>query len=151
MFEVGFKDVYPWVWSVMLGISLTLGERRGAFLPHGTSSNAEFWLKNLVALTINLGYPSVLFALTLVRLGPMYSRNMDFWQVMGALYLAAVPLGSHHLWLALANWRGWLPDQTLTTGERVARRHTSYGYLVWAFIAVLIPTVAVLFKWRVPW
>jgi len=151
MYEVGFKDVYPWVWSVMLGVSLTLGERRGAFLPGGTKTQAEFWTKNLLAVVINVGIPCILFGLTMVRLGPEYSHDMDFWQVMGALYLAATPLGSHHLWLAIANARGWLTDQTLNVGERAARQRTSYAYVVWAVIAVIIPSFAVAFKWRIPW
>ncbi len=44
--EVGFKDIYPWVWSVMLGVALTLAERRGSFLGQGTPSGIEFWTKN---------------------------------------------------------------------------------------------------------
>jgi len=46
MYEVGFKDVYPWVWSVMLGEALTQAERRAAFKGTGTHSFLGFWVKN---------------------------------------------------------------------------------------------------------
>lgn len=151
MYEVGFKDVYPWVWSVMLGVAITLAERRGAFLPGGTKTPTEYWLKNLSAITINLGIPCVLFGLTMVRLGPEYSRNMDFWQVIGSLYLAGTPLGCQHLWLTIANRIGWLPDDTLNDGERVSRQRASYSFVVWAIVAVVIPSIAIVCKWRIPW
>jgi hypothetical protein len=49
----------------------------------------------------------------MVRLGPQYSQNMDFWQILGVLYLAGLPLGSHHLWVFLAAKQGWMPSDAL--------------------------------------
>lgn len=49
LYAVGFKDVYPWVWSVMLGVTLTLAERRGAFLPAGAQTPAQYWIKNMIS------------------------------------------------------------------------------------------------------
>ena len=93
MYEVGFKDVYPWVWSVMLGVAWTLAERRGAFL-RGSASSAtsasHAWAKPIAGVLLNVALPATVFGLTMVRLGPLYSVNMGFWQVMGALYLALV-------------------------------------------------------------
>jgi hypothetical protein len=81
MYEVGFKDIYPWVWSVVLGVALTLAERRGASHATGTRSTGEFWVENVLAVLINLVLPAIIFALTMVRVGPQYAGNMDFFQV----------------------------------------------------------------------
>ena len=75
-YVVGFKDVYPWVWSVMLGVALTLADRRGAFMSAGTRTDREFWAKNILAVLLNLVLPAVLFGLTMLRLGPLYPSNL---------------------------------------------------------------------------
>ena len=93
---VGFKDAYPWVWSVMLGVSLTLAERRRAFSKEGTRTSSQFWIKNIAAVFVNVVVPAMVFARTMIRLGPLYSLNMGFGQILGCLYLAGVPLGAHH-------------------------------------------------------
>jgi len=149
-FEVGFKDVYPWVWSVMLGVALMLAERRGAFLSVGTKAKREFWTKNILAVVINVVLPAVLFGLTLVRLGPMYSPNMDFWQILGALYLAGVPLGSHHVWQVVATYRGWMPTESLRGQEQQTLRIVSHGNMIWAVLAFGIPALATVVGWRLP-
>jgi hypothetical protein len=146
MYELGFKDVYPWVWSVMLGVAITLAERRGAFQVEGTKSTGAFWMKNAAGVLFNLALPSVLFGLTLVRLGPKYSVNMDFWQILGSLYLAGAPLGSHHVWLMVARSCGWISAQE-SEREGIQHPHSSF---VWILIAFLIPAFAPIAGWRVP-
>jgi hypothetical protein len=112
VYGVGFKDVYPWVWSVMLGVAVTIAKGREAFKSTGTQSKRDFLTKNLSAILINVLLPALLFGLTLTRLGPKYPRNMDVGQILGALYLAGTPLGSqpivapHRKMAALATFGG---------------------------------------------
>jgi len=127
LYAVGFKDVYPWVWSVMLGVALTLAERRGAFLPAGARTPTQYWTKDIVAVIVTLVVPSVVFGITMTCLGPLYSPNMDFWQILGALYLAGVPLGTLHLWLVIAMKCGWMPATTLQEQEVRAIRMIPRG------------------------
>ena len=150
-YEVGFKDVYPWVWSVMLGVALTLADKRYAFMPVGTTSSAGMWTKNFLGVLLNVVLPSAIFGLTMVRLGPKYSSNMDFWQVLGTLYLAGTPLGSHHVWLWIARHEGWLPDKFITSGEPLPRSFGMASHIAWAMVALLIPALAAIFAWRLPW
>ena len=151
VYEVGFKDVYPWVWSVMLGVALTLAERRGAFQTAGTHTVLQFWAKNASAVVLNLALPALIFGITMTRLGPLYSRNMDFWQILGALYLAGVPLGTHHVWLITARKCGWLHETDLTDRERLGRHVRPIGSILYALFAFGIPTLAALIKWRIPY
>ncbi len=146
-YMVGFKDVYPWVWSVMLGVSLTLADRRGAFQAKGARTTQRLWVKNIVAMVLNLALPGVIFGLTMTRLGPLYSQNMDFWQIVGSLYLACVPMGAHHAWRFVAERFRW---GDLTDGEARTVKISRVDHLVWILVALAIPTLAVLIKWRVP-
>ena len=148
MYEVGFKDVYPWVWSVMLGVSLALAERRGSFLPGEVTSKAEVWLKTLVALVLNVVLPSLLFALTMVNVGPKYPSNMDACQVLGSLYLASTPLGSHHLWLLVAKKRNWIQ---LAAAESSEGGVGIAGHALWAILAFAIPSAAAVLRVTLPW
>ena len=148
-YEVGFKDVYPWVWSVMLGVALTLAERRGAFQSVGTSSPSHFWAKNVLALALNLGLPVFLFGLTMIRVGPRYSPNMDFWQILGSLYLAGAPLGSHHLWLTIARRRNWLPEAAVL--DRASLDMAPRSTIVWVLVALAIPVFAAIFGLPLPY
>jgi len=150
MYEVGFKDVYPWVWSVMLGVSLMLAERRGAFQSTGAHSSRVFWLKNISAVFLNVVVPAFFFGLTMIRLGPKYSQNMNLQQILGTLYLAGAPLGSHHLWELTATKFGWVRADFLPQPERETRSVAPYGNLVWALVAFGIPAFASILGWRVP-
>ena len=134
----------------MLGVALTLAERRGAFQAVGTHSPRTFWVKNVAAVLLNLVLPVILFGLTMIRVGPRYSPNMDFWQILGTLYLAGAPLGSHHLWLVIARPRGWLPSealQALRANYEIAPR----GSIIWAMVALAIPVFAAIFGWPLPY
>lgn len=147
-YEVGFKDVYPWVWSVMLGVALMLAERRGAFQSAGTRTKQEFWTKNLSAVVINVAVPAILFGLTMVRLGPRYSPNMDFWRILGVLYLAGSPLGAHHIWMVVATKYRWVavePHEESNTLQRVPENS-----VLWAALAFGVPALAALCGWRLP-
>jgi hypothetical protein len=147
---VGFKDVYPWVWSVMLGVALTLAERRGAFQAGGTRTYSGFWIKNVAAASLNLVLPALIFGATMVRLGPRYGGNLGFWQILGALYLAGVPLGTHHLWLIFARkWR-WLLAEELSPLEQKSTEIRPFGSIAYAVLVFGIPTLTVTFRWRVP-
>ena len=150
-YEVGFKDVYPWVWSVMLGVALTLADKRNAFMPVGTRSSSEMWTKNLLSVLLTVVLPSVVFGLTMVRLGPKYSSNMDFWQVLGSLYLASTPLGSHHVWVWIARRRGWLVDTFIPSAQPLPRGFGMGSHIAWAVVALLIPASAAIFALRLPW
>jgi hypothetical protein len=147
---VGFKDVYPWVWSVMLGVALTLAERRGAFLKVGTKKTERFWAKNITAVFVNVIVPAVVFGLTMTRLGPLYSKNMDFWEILGALYLAGVPLGTLHAWQAVAGKYGWMPESALQDRELKTIKIAPLGSLIWATLAFGVPTLAAIFRVRLP-
>jgi hypothetical protein len=149
-YVVGFKDVYPWVWSVMLGVSLTLAERRGAFSNVGTRTLAQFCIKNIAAIVVNVGVPAVVFGITMTRLGPVYSSNMGFWQILGCLYLAGVPLGAHHAWLGVATRFRWMPARRLQYQERQTQRLAPLGNLIWAILVFGLPTLAAIFGWRLP-
>jgi hypothetical protein len=147
---VGFKDVYPWVWSVMLGVALTLAERRGAFQTGGVQTYFGFWLKNVAAAFLNLILPALVFGATMLHLGPRYGGDMGFWQILGALYLAGVPLGTHHLWLILARKCRWLFTEELLPMEQHSVQIRPFGSIVYVMFAFGIPTLAVLVGWRVP-
>lgn len=149
-YTVGFKDVYPWVWSVILGVALTLAERRGAFAAAGVEGKITFWKKNIAAVLINVVLPAIFFGLTMTRLGPLYSSDMDFWQILGTLYLAGLPLGTLHVWLFVALKSRWMPDDVLQSGERKAIAIARPANLLWATIAFGIPALAVIFRWRLP-
>lgn len=86
----------------------------------------------------------------MIRLGPLYSPNMDFWQIMGALYLAGVPLGTHHVWVVVATKCGWLPVWVLQKQEDQAIKMTPTGSLLQAILAFGIPSLAAILGWRVP-
>ena len=151
MYEVGFKDVYPWVWSVMFGVSLMLAERRGAFQSTGTQSPLVFWLKNVSAVLLNVAVPALFFGLTMIRVGPKYSPNMDLSQILGTLYLAGAPLGCHHLWELNATACGWVPVDAFPQTERKTHRMAPHADLVWALVAFGVPALAAVFGWRVPY
>ena len=153
VYVVGFKDVYPWVWSVMLGVAWTLAERRGAFIPDRTTvaRGSRVWVKPVVGVLLNVALPAIVFGLTMVRLGPLYSANMGFWQVIGVLFLAAVPMGSHHLWLAVAKLNSWLSDENLRSDE-IAETHAGMRvHIVWVFVALVIPVASAIVPIRLPW
>src|SRR5664280_1897590 len=134
-YVIGFKDVYPWVWSVMLGVAVTLAERRGAFLKVGTRKAKQFWAKNITALFVNVIVPAIVFGLTMTRLGPLYSKNMGFWQILGALYLAGVPLGTLHVWQAVAAKYGWMPESALMYYECKTIKLAPQANWIWATLA----------------
>jgi hypothetical protein len=145
-YTVGFKDIYPWVWSVMLGIALALAQQRGAFAKLGRESRQRFsWAKNVTAVFVNVIVPIVVFVLTMTRLGPMYSKNMGFWQTLGSLYLAGVPLGTQHLWYFVAEKFHWMIDLDLQE-HQIDRRASR----VWMILAFVFPTLAAIFRFRVP-
>ena len=141
-YEVGFKDVYPWVWSVMFGVALTLAERRGAFQASGTSTGTQFWRKNVSAVFCNVGLPAVFFGLTMIRVGPKYPASMDFWQILGSLYLAGLPLGAHHIWWAVAVNQQWLPEAALQRSERRVMQLAPGSILLWGIVAFGIPALS---------
>ena len=151
-YVVGFNDVYPWVWSVMLGVALTLAERRGAFQAAGTRVPVEFWTKNFLAVIVNVVLPAVVFGITMTHLGPLYCPNMDFWQTIGTLYLAGAPLGAHHLWLVVAKKRHWLPSGNLQKQEQETETviPTLRGHIFWAVLSFGIPAFAAVSGWRIP-
>jgi hypothetical protein len=152
VYGVGFKDVYPWVWSVMLGVSLMLAERRGAFQSVGTKTGSRFWLKNPCAVAVIVAMPSFFFGLTMIRVGPSYQSNMGLSHVLGTLHLAGAPLGCHHVWEAIAAGAKWAPEMmAYPETERDTRRTEKYASLVWAFVAFVVPAAAALLGWRVPW
>ena len=153
VYVVGFKDVYPWVWSVMFGVAWAIAERRGAFLADRTSAtNApRVWAKPVVGVLLNVALPAVVFGLTMVRLGPLYSANMGFWQVIGALYLAGTPMGSHHLWLAVAKLNGWLSAENLRSDEIAEAQAGVTMHVVWSIVALVIPAVSAIIPFRLPW
>lgn len=140
---VGFKDVYPWVWSVMLGVSLTLADKRRAFAPFRDASFARYWLRLALAILCNLAIPATLFGFTLVKLGPMFDANMGVEQTLDALYLALTPLGGHHLWILLTP-RSRI---ALASGDAALEREwarSKLAHLAWVFFALLIPMIAVM-------
>ena len=149
-YEVGFKDVYPWVWSVMPGVALMLADRRGAFLSAGTKTKWEFWTKNPSAVVINVVLPAVLFGLTMVRVGPTYSSRLDFWRILGVLDLAGSPLGAHHIWIVVAARCRWMPVDAFPRDERETLKRVPQGSLLRAALAFLIPALAAVFGWRLP-
>jgi len=146
---VRFNDVYPWVWSVMLGVALTLAERRGAFLSQGTHSEQSFWKKNILAITINVVLPVFLFALTMSYVGPVFPQKINFWQILLSLYLAATPLGSHHLWLFIADRYGWTPAEALREAEQETKNMAPYGHAIWLTIALIIPAFVAISCWLI--
>ena len=153
-YVVGFKDVYPWIWSVMLGVGWALAERRGAFLPDRnspTTSVSHGWAKAFVGVLLNVLLPAIVFGLTMVRLGPLYSANMGFWEVVGALYLAGTPMGSHHLWLVVAKSRGWLSDEYLRVEEKAEANAGVMVHVLWSVVPLVIPAVAAIIPFRLPW
>jgi len=111
---------------------------------------AEFWTKNIVAVLLNLALPALIFGITMTRLGPLYSHNMGFWQILGTLYLAGVPLGTHHLWLIVAREYRWLLIDDLTERERQGAHIRPFGSVVYALLAFGIPTLAAAIGWRIP-
>lgn len=149
-YVVGFKDVYPWVWSVMLGVALTLADRRGAFMSAGARKSRPFFLKNVLAVLLNVVLPAVLFAFAMLRVGPLYPPKMDFWQILGVLYLASVPLGSHHVWLAVALSNGWIQEDHLPRSELTGDGRMTRDRLGWVLVAFVIPAVASVVGWRLP-
>ncbi len=147
-YEVGFKDVYPWVWSVLFGVSLTLAVQRGAFGSFGVSgSRRSFWAKNLSALAVHMLIPVVLFSLAMVRVGPRYPSSLGFWDIIGCLYFAGVPLGAHQAWLVLAARTGWLE-------ERPDWKYSAVGGIrvssLWLALALGIPVFATVFACPLP-
>jgi hypothetical protein len=128
MYEVGFKDVYPWVWSVMLGVSLMLAERRGAFQSTGAHSSRVFWLKNISAVFLNVVVPAFFFGLTMIRLGPKYSQNMNLQQILGTLYLAGAPLEV----ITCGN----SPPRSSAGYERISFRNPSVRLVAWLHTAI---------------
>jgi hypothetical protein len=144
---VGFKDVYPWVWSVILGVSLTLADRRGAFQSAGTDTAQRFWIKNSISVLINVAAPAFVFGITMTRLGPLYPEDMNLWEILGSLYLAGVPLGMHHAWLFVAEKFNWI---VLNPQEARAVSLSPNAHLLWAVLAAFIPTFAAIVRWRVP-
>jgi len=152
MYEVGFKDVYPWVWSVMLGVALTLATGRGAFLATGTSSTRGFWIKDISGILLNVMVPAILFGLTMTRVGPRYSANMDFWQILGSLYLAGAPLGCHHLWILVARKCGWTPIDILSPSERATLEKVApRSSFIWVALALIIPALAAILARPLPY
>jgi hypothetical protein len=128
-----------------------LAERRGAFLNAGTDSNKSFWIKNVMAIFMNIALPAVLFGMTLKNAGPRYPSEIDFWQIIGSIYLAGAPIGSHHLWIAVARIYGWLPSKALDAEELDTYRVSPFGSFFWVLILLYIPLLIAIVGYPVPY
>lgn len=151
LYHVAFTDIYPWVWSVMLGATLMLADRRGAFKAAGTHSPLNYKIKNFWAIVLNVITPTVLFALSMTNVGPNYPYKMDFMQILGVLFLATSPLGSHQLWITVARWRGWMPSETLPDWECEAHKMVPYGSIFWTVLLLPIQVLVAIFGYPLPY
>lgn len=150
-YSVGFKDVYPWVWAAMLGVSLMLADKRKAFAPLGPTSMRGYVAKSIGAALLNVGVPSVIFGYTMVRLGPVFDLNMGVSETIFSLYLAGSPLGCHHLWLLLTP-RRWVyyGSEKETAPKELELLGNKVSHLAWTIIALVLPTLAVIYRTKLP-